>query len=105
MYIVTMLNRFVVIALCTLSLTGCAGTMMTRSHEPMENASTAPHSMFGGYPFQAVVVDFQIESRSNNEGNIYEAFGSLATDLVVDTVLLPIDLVAWLFGCHKRSLK
>ena len=60
--------------------------------------------MFGGYPFQAVVVDYQIEDRSHNDGNSYVVLASLAIDLVVDTVLLPVDLVAWAFGCHKRSM-
>ena len=61
--------------------------------------------MFGGYPFQAVVVDYQIEAASRNEGNSYVVLGSLIIDLVVDTVLLPIDLVAWAFGYHKRGLE
>ncbi len=98
------LLRAAIIPICALILTGCTGTMMTRSSSPMEHADPAPHSMFGGYPFQAVVVDFQIEKASGNAGNTYEVFASLAVDLVLDTVLAPIDLVAWAFGCHKRSM-
>ncbi len=89
---------------CVVLLSGCTGTMLTRSSRPMDHADPAPHNMFGGYPFQAVVVDYQIESASQNDGNTYEVFAALAVDLVVDTVLLPIDLIAWAFGCHKRSL-
>ena len=96
--------RLIAVLVCSLSVAGCAGTMMTRSHQPMDHAATGEHSMFGGYPFQAVVVDYRIEEQHLNEGNSYVVLGSLAIDLAVDTVLAPIDLVAWAFVCRKRSM-
>lgn len=96
--------RSATILLCALLVSGCTGTMLTRSSEPMDHADPRPHSMFGGYPFQAIVVDYQIEAGTQSAGDSYSVFASLAVDLVVDTVLAPVDLIAWAFGCHKRSL-
>lgn len=99
--------RFLRLCLCALLLTGfsgCTGTMLTRSDDPMPQAESGSHDMFGGYPFQAVVVDYRIEESSGNAGDSHVVFVSLAIDLVVDTLLAPIDLVAWAFGCRKRGL-
>ena len=85
-------------------LGGCTGTMLTRSDAPMALAAKGRYSTFGGYPFQAVVVDYRIEERSGGEGDYYSVFASLAVDLAVDLVLSPIDLVAWAFGCRKRGM-
>ena len=90
--------------LSTLLLSGCTGTMLTRSDEPMLHAESGSHDMFGGYPFQAVVADYHIEESGDNSGDSHVVFVSLAIDIVVDTVLSPIDLVAWAFGCHKRGM-
>jgi len=88
---------------CTL-LGGCTGTMLTRSSEPMPLAARGSYNTFGGYPFQAVVVDWRMEERSGGDGESVGVFASLAVDLVVDLVLSPIDLVAWAFGCEKRDM-
>jgi hypothetical protein len=91
--------------LCLVLLSGCAGTMVSRSDAPSPYADSRRGSMFGGYPFQAVVVDYRIEQDNLNEGNSYIVLGSLAVDTVVDLVLCPIDLVAWAFGYHKRAMR
>lgn len=106
-----MYRSCLVMPVCMLLLTGCTGTMVTRGDRPMPHVTTAPHSLFGGYPFQAVVVDMQMEMQGVNDdgehgrgsGNPVGPILSLAVDLVVDLVLSPIDLVAWPFGCHKRG--
>ena len=92
------------LALLAVLLCGCTGTMMTRTDSPMPGAARGSYSTFGGYPFKAVVVDYQLEERSNNGGDPHSAFLGLAVDIVVDLVLSPIDLVAWAFGCNKRGL-
>jgi len=93
--------------LCLFLLTGCIpGTRATRTSESLPNVSTDPHSFFGGHPFQAVVVDFQIElGGGNKNGHPLEPIVNLGLDLLIDLVLAPIDLVAWPFGCHKRGLR
>lgn len=93
-----------VLLLGMMLLPGCTGTMLTRSSSPMSLAASGSYDSFGGYPFQAVVVDWRIEERSGNAGDSHSVFLSLAVDLVVDTVLSPIDLVAWAFGCRKRGM-
>ena len=92
------------VLLGVLLLPGCTGTMLTRTSSPMPMAATGSYDSFGGYPFQAVVVDYHIEERSGSAGDNYTVFVSLAVDLVVDTVLSPIDLIAWAFGCRKRGM-
>ncbi len=92
------------ILLGALLLSGCTGTMLTRTSSPMPMAASGSYDSFGGYPFQAVVVDYRIEERSGNAGDNYTIFVSLAIDLVIDTVLSPVDLVAWAFGCRKRGM-
>ncbi len=97
--------RTIVLLLMVLVLGGCTGTQLTRTSVPMDLAKPQDGCFFGGYPFQAVVVDYRIEADSSGEGNSYVILGSLAIDLVVDLVLSPIDLVAWAFGCEKRGLR
>lgn len=96
--------RLIAVLLLAMAASGCAGTRMTRGSGPMDHASPGSHAMFGGYPFQAVVVDWRIEEQHLNEGNSYVVLGSLAIDLAVDLVLAPVDLVAWAFGYRKRPM-
>ena len=96
--------RLCVLTLCVLLLPGCTGTRLTRTASPMPLAASGSFDSVGGYPFQAVVVDYRIEESGGNTGDNYTVFASLAVDLVIDTLLSPIDLVAWAFGCRKRGL-
>jgi hypothetical protein len=64
---------------------------------------------FGAYPYQGVAIDFTLIPASSDqpghpteEGiNCATAILSIPLDLVVDTVLLPVDLVYWGQGKHK----
>lgn len=98
-------RRFLLPCLAIGLLTGCAGTRISRSDQTDPCVDPRPGSTFGGYPFQAVVVDWRVEERSSGEGDPVLAIGSLAVDAVVDLVLAPVDLVAWACGYHKRAMK
>lgn len=98
------MTRLPAALLAAVLLSGCTGTMLTRTDAEMPLAATGSYDAVGGYPFQAVAVDYRLEERSGGEGDSYNVFLSLAVDLVVDVVLLPVDLVAWAFGCEKRDL-
>ncbi len=90
-------------AACTV-LAGCTGTMLSRG--------TGPCSV-GKYPFEAIALDigFMAATRADErdtgvpgkEGTPTFLWGltSLPIDTVVDVVLLPVDVVAWIFGCSK----
>lgn len=94
------------LALALLS-TSC-GTVLTRTRG----------DVFGYYPYEALVADarligyglgFDIEiqghgDRMTADDGIGGGLISLPIDLVLDTIALPIDLVAWAFGCDKRIL-
>src|SRR5690606_3617788 len=70
-------------------------------------------TVFGAYPFQAVVVDGYFISKTFNApeefmgmlapGPLFLVWGlvSLPVDLAVDVVVLPIDIGAWIMGEYK----
>jgi hypothetical protein len=75
--------------------------------------SRGADAFLGGYPLQAVAVDltYLASSFGRMEGSHWsgsERFTfsllSLPADAILDLVLLPADLVAWLFGHQKRSI-
>jgi hypothetical protein len=87
-----------------LSASSC-GTMFSRSQD---------HT-FGRYPFEAVAKDGVMISRcfepkvqvggADLPGYTLTLWGlfSLPVDLVIDTLALPVDLVAWACGNHKND--
>ena len=86
------------------SWSGC-GTIYTRTNR----------SPVGRYPFDAVALDLWMLPMAftgrhevlgeSKHGKQLTALGllSLPIDLVLDTVLLPVDGIAWLFGAIKRD--
>lgn len=95
--------RFGLLLACT-ALGGCYGTMFSRG--------SGPYAV-GKYPFEALAVDigFMAEVRPDErfsgvpreQGPNLFLWGlvSLPIDTVVDVVLAPVDVVAWIFGCDK----
>ena len=84
--------RFLTLALCYIVCSGCAGTVFTR----MTN------SPFGQYPGEAVYLDAKfIISPDLKHDSPLVGLLSIIPDLVIDTLLMPIDFVAWPFG-YKR---
>ena len=86
---------------------GCVGTYDSRWR------SGGADAFLGGYQLQAVVVDltylagaFQSMEGSHWSGSELFTFSlfSLPLDAALDLVLLPVDLVAWLFGHQKRPI-
>jgi uncharacterized protein YceK len=73
-----------IIAACLIS--GCGGTMITR-----QNYNGC--SIIGGYPYKAVVYDVSEMG--------FLGYCCLPFDLVIDTVGLPFDLIAWPFGLNR----
>src|SRR5215813_6083846 len=71
-------------------------------------------TMFGAYPFQAVVIDGYFISKTFNApeefmgmrapGPLFLVWGliSLPIDVAIDVVTLPIDVGAWIAGCYKN---
>lgn len=98
-----MSRRCLSVLLCA-GLASSCGTGYTRGYE---------RSVFGAYPFYAVGHDFYWigkafgppqELLGTQAGNAWCFIGgllSLPFDLVLDAVLLPIDLGAWIAGYHK----
>lgn len=98
--------RGAVLSLALLS-TSC-GTVLTRTRG----------DVFGYYPYEALVADakligyslgFDIAiegtlNRTPADDGLTAGLLSLPLDLVLDTIALPIDLVAWAFGGDKRTL-
>ncbi len=85
-------------------LGGCHGTMFSRGGGPYA---------VGKYPFEAIAVDIglmaQVRPDERESGlskhdspNLFLwGLVSLPFDAVLDVVLAPVDVVAWLFGCNK----
>lgn len=81
-----------------MAFTGCAGTGFTRD--------SRKHAV-GKYPFQAFVFDI------NSAGHVFEndwgaiigtfAIVSIPMDAVIDSVLLPADLILWPCGFRKSD--
>ena len=82
-------------------LTGCAGTMHTRSQ---------PQGTFFGKPvYEAVAEDFRVTFYGCNGGfnwlsnyNMLKPF-SFPLDFLLDTVFLPADLISWGMGYSKYT--
>jgi len=74
----------------TVLVTGC-GTLVSRTG----------HTSFGAYPYQAVGTDVAVIAVEKPEVKGL-AFISIPLDVVVDTVLLPPDLILWIAG-HKKD--
>ena len=78
--------------LLTVLLSGC-GTVGTR----------LGHTSFGAYPYQAIATDVEAVAEADVPGEIrILAFLSFPFDLVLDTLLLPPDLILWAAG-HKKD--
>ena len=82
--------RLLVLVFCLVFISGCLGTISTRDKG----------NFAGGYPYQAVAFDGYCVAEAR--GNLAPGgLVSMPLDLVVDTVLLPIDLLLWPFGFKK----
>ena len=107
--------------LICLYITGC-GTIMTRMADDGGIGETVyGNDSFGIPPYAAVVEDFiwvRELFRARNYSRLLERDGlmgrlglvaglcglcALPVDVVCDTVFLPVDLIAWPFGCDKRD--
>ena len=77
-------------------LSGCAGTLVTRywSHSG---------SSVGAYPYQAVAYDFKEAHDDFDFNSVLVLLCFLPLDVTVDTILLPVDLIAWPFGKKKQE--
>lgn len=109
--------RFVrlLLGLAALSSAGCMGTVTTRIDRDDGCPAMNPEpSGFGGWPYEAVWVDFgwgngRIPYRADPSFSqsladaVMEPYYrmSVPVDAVLDTVLLPVDVVAWCCGCRK----
>lgn len=90
-------------AFACLSMSGCVGTILSRTPDGNENVS-----FLGAYPYAGVVIDFRLASLTRS-GQLGDFSGplpliSIPLDIVIDTVLLPGDLIAWPFGYRKRDM-
>ena len=83
-----------------MSLSGCVGTIITRADGEGSN-------IIGAYPYQAVYSDCVVVANPRDGGWRFSVFGVLSVplDIVIDSVMLPFDLVAWPMGLHKNSIK
>ena len=87
------------IAVC-FTVSGCLGTIHTRQGDSVDFA--------GQFPYQAVATDVNSivnGVENDNFGFFFFGFGlmSLPVDCVLDTLLLPADLVLWPCGFKKRD--
>ena len=74
-------------------LSGCLGTFSSRDCD-----------VVGKYPGMAIAEDFRVMGTPGPYGTGWLAviaLISLPVDIVVDTVLLPVDLIAWPFGLKR----
>lgn len=87
-------------------LAGCLGTGTSR----IPSYNHPDESWFGSYPYRAVVDDVEIVAWSGGSIPDSPALGSIGVlagivsipfDIVVDTVLLPVDTVGWICGKKK----
>lgn len=85
---------------------GCLGTGTSR----IPSYNRPDESWFGSYPYRAVVDDVEIIAWSGGSIPDSPAWGSVGIlagivsipfDLVVDTVLLPVDAIGWICGKKK----
>ena len=60
---------------------------------------------FGAYPYQAASLDIRaLPSARPDESKVIHTSQKIlltAADGLVDTILLPLDLIFWAFGVHK----
>jgi uncharacterized protein YceK len=96
--------RFVYCALLGTTLSAC-GTILGRTHP----------DHIGAYPGEAITFDFALmaspfrgdapdagSGETDGATNFVLGFVSLPFDLVFDVVLLPADLIGWLFGLRRE---
>jgi uncharacterized protein YceK len=95
------IGRIMMLCVLSVSLTGC-GTIVSRCQ--------APH--FGAYPYEGVLIDCVAPaglltgsrlSTSDRLGFSAAFIASLPFDAVLDTLLLPPDLIFWIAGKHKEA--
>ena len=88
--------KIVLVIFLIFFLSGCIGTATTR-------CLSKNGSVFGSKPYQAVSQD--IEFNKENETTLdkfYMLFLFLPVDAIIDTILLPVDLIAIPFGKKKE---
>ena len=91
------MNRWakaIIVGTICLNLSGCLlGTAYSRS---------GGENSFGKYPYMAIAVDVKAMGSPAAAG-----WGvlSIPLDLVIDTVLMPVDLVLWPLGYTKEKIK
>ena len=105
-------------------MTGCLGTIMTRMADGGGIGETEYGNDSFGTPLYAAITEDIVCTGELFEGRNYDkffdcsdtwghlsllgglwGFCSLPVDVVCDTVLLPIDLIAWTCGYDKRKRK
>jgi len=59
---------------------------------------------FGAYPYDATCLDIAVIAKPAEADSRVGMSFCLVGDALLDTVLLPIDLVFWSFGVHKDWL-
>ena len=95
------LRKIFLLIIMLLFLQSCMGTAFTRFNEG---------SFAGAYPYSAVAADVVIAKeaigRPSDHGGGFATISiiSIPLDLVLDTVLFPVDLVTWPFGYKKSWL-
>ncbi|HEY9049939.1 MAG TPA: YceK/YidQ family lipoprotein [Gammaproteobacteria bacterium] len=94
-------TKLIFLALFTVFLSGCFGTYNTRI---MDHNQAKDTSWAGKYPYQAVALDVDAAANPRHGGAIVTIISiiSIPLDLVVDTILLPVDLIMWPLGFEKR---
>ncbi len=82
-----------VLGLYAWSVCGCVGTIFTRG----------TYDLCGRYPGAAVALDadFIIHPDGKHDTQVLGLL-SIIPDLVIDTALLPIDLIAWPLGYRRQ---
>lgn len=83
-------------------LNGCFGTYATRF---MANDRSKDTSWVGKYPYQSIASDFNTAAHPRHGGAVITMISivSIPFDLVVDTILLPVDLILWPMGLKKDT--
>ena len=94
-----MKNKIALLATCFIIMITCGcGTVATRS--------TCGYNTFGARPYEAVAQDVMIvgDMKCDTGSIAVGAFCFISTpvDIVLDTVCLPVDSVAWMYDCKKQ---
>jgi uncharacterized protein YceK len=118
--------QLLLLLVAALPCAGCIGTLatriMTKDAEEGAEAEDGDGSFIGAYPYASAAADIRViqdafdmtshgatgegvTERSSGVGcgviGIIVGVGSIPLDLVIDTVLLPADLIGWSFGLEK----